>query len=307
MKGYKAFDEDLKCRGFQYEVGKTYEFDGEPIPCKQGFHFCKSIAECYGFYQMNEYTRICEVDAIGEIKTDDDKKYCTNKIIIVGEVNTLWEKRGNSNASSEAGFCNTGSWNTGDWNTGDWNTGDCNTGNCNTGNCNTGDWNTGSWNTGNRNTGDWNTGNCNTGNCNTGDCNTGNCNTGDWNTGNRNTGDWNTGDWNTGIFCTEERNIFAFDMETELKLEDWLNSDARKLLNHIPKNVVEWINEREMSEEEKKQHPTYKTTGGYLKVLDKSESAQIWWDGLSDTEKEIIYSIPNFDEKKFKKCVGIMG
>lgn len=45
MRGYKAFNKDMTCKGFQYEIGHTYEFDGEPIPCKQGFHFCKSIAE----------------------------------------------------------------------------------------------------------------------------------------------------------------------------------------------------------------------------------------------------------------------
>ena len=60
-----------------------------------------------------------------------------------------------------------------------------------------------------------------------------------------------------------------------------------------------------MTDEEKEENPTYKTTGGYLKVLDKSESAQIWWDGLSDKNKEIIKSIPNFDAEKFEKCTGI--
>ena len=60
-----------------------------------------------------------------------------------------------------------------------------------------------------------------------------------------------------------------------------------------------------MTDEEKEENPTYKTTGGYLKVFDKSESAQIWWDGLSDENKEIIKSIPNFDAEKFEKCTGI--
>lgn len=85
MKGYKAFDKDLNCRGYQYEIGKTYTFDGEPIPCKQGFHFCKSITECYKYYPQNADTRICEVEAIGDTVTDDEVKYCTNKITIVRE------------------------------------------------------------------------------------------------------------------------------------------------------------------------------------------------------------------------------
>ena len=58
MRGFKAFDKNLTCRGFQYEIGHTYEFDGEPIPCKQGFHFCKSITECYNYYPMTNDTRI---------------------------------------------------------------------------------------------------------------------------------------------------------------------------------------------------------------------------------------------------------
>ena len=57
---------------------------------------------------------------------------------------------------------------------------------------------------------------------------------------------------------------------------DWLGLDARYLLNQIPKNVVEWVHEEYMTDEEKAAHPTYETTGGYLRVLDESESAQIW-------------------------------
>ena len=49
----------------------------------------------------------------------------------------------------------------------------------------------------------------------------------------------------------------------------------------------------------------YKTTGGYLKIIDKSEAAQIWWDGLNTIDKNIIKSIPNFDAEKFQKCTGI--
>ena len=60
-----------------------------------------------------------------------------------------------------------------------------------------------------------------------------------------------------------------------------------------------------MTDIEKEQNPTYKTTGGYLKIIDESEVAQIWWDGLDTTDKNIIKSIPNFDAEKFEKCTGI--
>ena len=60
-----------------------------------------------------------------------------------------------------------------------------------------------------------------------------------------------------------------------------------------------------MTEEEKEANPSYKTTGGYLKVLDESSSAQTWWDGLTDADKQAIYDIPNFNAEKFEKCTGI--
>ena len=86
MRGFKAFNEDLTCRGFRYEIGHTYEFDGKPIPDKQGFHFCKSIEDCYKYYSRTFDTRICVVAAIGDISTDDDINYCTNKIVILEEI-----------------------------------------------------------------------------------------------------------------------------------------------------------------------------------------------------------------------------
>ena len=151
--------------------------------------------------------------------------------------------------------------------------------------------------------------NC-TGRCNTGNRNTGDCNTGNRNTGNRNTGDWNTGDWNscnqsTGCFCTEQQPIMFFNKPSTWSLEDWYRSEARSLMNQIPKDVVEWIYEEDMTDEEKAEHPTYKTTGGYLKVLDESECGQIWWDGLSEHGKMVIENLPNFDPKLFRQCTGI--
>lgn len=86
---------------------------------------------------------------------------------------------------------------------------------------------------------------------------------------------------------------------------EWVDSDARDLLNQIPKNVVEWIYEENMTDTEKAARPTYETTGGYLKVLDESECGQLWWNGLSDHQKNIIKAIPNFDAEIFFQCTGI--
>lgn len=145
----------------------------------------------------------------------------------------------------------------------------------------------------------------NTGKSCTGLCNTGDCNTGDCNTGNKNTGDWNKSSFNTGCFNTEESTIMLFNKPSEWTYRDWLNSDARYLLMDIPKDVVEWVYENYMTEDEKKAHPSYKTTGGYLKILDESECAQIWWDGLSEADRNKIKSIPNFDIEIFEQCTGI--
>lgn len=191
---------------------------------------------------------------------------------------------------------NTGDYNAGRFNIGNHNTGDYNAGYYNTGHCNTGFYNTGDRNTGDRNTGNWNTGDRNTGDRNTGDCNTGDCNT----------GDWNLSDFNTGCFNTEEvKNLLFFNKPSNWSYKDWLNSMARKLLNQIPKNVVEWVCSKNMTDEEKISHPEYETTGGYLKVLDELESAQIWWDELTADEKNCIKSIPNFDKSIFEKVTGI--
>ena len=304
VRGFKVFNPDWTCRGFQYEVGKIFEEDVEPSCCDRGFHFCENAADCFNYYSFNPDNKVAEVIAYGEVDTDG-KKSCTNKIKIVREI--PWQELLTivNTGKSCTGLCNTGDWNTGNWNTGNRNTGNRNTGDRNTGNWNTGNRNTGDCNTGNRNTGDCNTGNRNTGNRNTGDCNTGDCNTGDWNTGNWNTGDWNKSSFNTGCFNTEESTITLFNKPSEWTYRDWLNSDARYLLMDIPKDVVEWVYENYMTEDEKKAHPSYKTTGGYLKILDESECAQIWWDGLSEADRNKIKSIPNFDIEIFEQCTGI--
>lgn len=135
--------------------------------------------------------------------------------------------------------------------------------------------------------------------------NTGKDCTGFCNTGNRNTGDWNKSSFNAGCFNTEEQKFMLFNKPSNMTYREWIDSDVRYLLSHIPKYVVEWVYEEDMTDEEKKANPTYKTTGGYLKVLDESECAQLWWNSLSDNKKKIIEKIPNFDVEIFEQCTGI--
>ena len=273
VHGFKVFRPDWTCspngNTKQYTCPGKFEEEGELDVCGHGMHFCQTAADCFNYYSFNSENKVAEVIAYGEVRTDGDKS-CTDKLEIVREIQ--WDE--------VLRIVNIGK--------------NC-TGRCNTGDCNTG----------NRNTGDCNTGDCNTGNRNTGDCNTGNRNTGNRNTGNRNTGDWNKSSFNTGCFNTEEQKIMLFNKPSNMTYSEWLDSDARYLLNQIPKDVVEWVYEEDMTDEEKAAHPTYETTGGYLKVLDESECGQLWWGSLSDRRKEIIKAIPNFDAEIFFQCTGV--
>ena len=170
---------------------------------------------------------------------------------------------------------------------------------------NTGKGCAGLCNSGNRNSGNCNSGNCNSGNCNSGNCNSGNCNSGDWNSGNRNSGDWNNTNFSNGCFNTVEPKIHLFNKPSEWTYRDWLNSDARYLLNQIPGDVLEYIWFENMTDEEKEVHPEAETTGGYLKELDNSECAVIWWRSLDQRKKNVIMAIPNFDKAIFKEITGI--
>ena len=293
VHGFKVFRPDWTCspngNTKQYTCPGKFEEEGELDVCGHGMHFCQTAADCFNYYSFNSENKVAEVIAYGEVRTDGDKS-CTDKLEIVREI--PWDE--------VLRIVNIGKNCTGRCNTGDCNTGDCNTGNRNTGDCNTGNRNTGDWNTGDCNTGDWNTGDCNTGDCNTGNRNTGDCNTGDCNTG-----DWNKSSFNTGCFNTEEQKIMLFNKPSNMTYREWLESDARWLLNQIPKDVVEWVYEEDMTDEEKAAHPTYETTGGYLKVLDESECGQLWWGSLSDRRKDIIRAIPNFDSDIFFQCTGV--
>ena len=298
VKGFKVFNPDWTCnpngKPFQYAVGGTYEEDVKPMVCDRGFHFCEKAADCFNYYQFNPENKVAEVLALGEVDTDGTKS-CTNKIQIVREipwaelleiVNTGKGCTGLCNS----GDCNSGDWNSGDCNSGDWNSGNRNSGNRNSGDCNSGDWNSGDWNSGNRNSGDWNSGDCNSGNRNS---------------GNRNSGDWNKCSFSNGCFNTVSPKIYLFNKPSEWTYQDWLNSEARYLLNQIPGDVLEYIYLSDMTDEEKAAHPEAETTGGYLKILDNSECAVIWWRGLSDRQKAVITAIPNFDKEIFKQITGI--
>ena len=133
----KGMDKDMKCRGFQFEIGKEYKIEHGEKPLKlcsdTVFHYCDSLQQVHEHYSCNEkkLNRFFEIEVLGEEVTDG-KKCGSDHIKIVREIqgNELATMKGMVNG-------NTGLFNTGDRNTGDRNTGNGNTGNGNTGYGNT--------------------------------------------------------------------------------------------------------------------------------------------------------------------------
>lgn len=86
IKSYKAFDKNMQCRGFQYEVGKEYEMDGEIKCCNRGFHACKSPMEVWDNYDMLS-SRFAEVEQSGKIDEEGNStKVCSSHIKINAEL-----------------------------------------------------------------------------------------------------------------------------------------------------------------------------------------------------------------------------
>ena len=83
---YKGFDKNLKCRDFQYEVGKEYEMDGDIKCCERGFHACESPLEVFDHYDMLN-SRFAEVEQSGEIdKEESSTKVCSSRVKVKAEL-----------------------------------------------------------------------------------------------------------------------------------------------------------------------------------------------------------------------------
>ena len=226
MKCYKGFDKDLKCRDFQYEIGKEYEEERAEI-CDTGFHACENPLDIFGYYAPAD-SRYCEVELDANDQKSDDSKRVGKKISIKAEIGIAGIiKAGLEYIKGQVNWDDDKKSNTGDYSAAT-NTGDCsaatNTGNrsaaTNTGNrsaaTNTGDWSAAT-NTGDRsaatNTGNWSAA------TNTGDCSAAT------NTGNRsaatNTGDrsaaTNTGDWSAATVEGKESVAMAIGYNSKAK------------------------------------------------------------------------------------------
>ena len=170
---YKVFeDEHLTCKGFKFEFHKVYKIEGELKICKNGFHACKNLIDCFGYKRFHLSMRVCIVQLLGNTITEGNKT-AGEKIKLIREL-PFWEIDRLVNK--------------GHFNLGYGNKGNNNTGNCNKGNSNTGNYNEGIHNKGDRNKGDFNKGSDNKGDHNEGDHNKGYGNQGNGNQGNGNNG-----------------------------------------------------------------------------------------------------------------------
>ena len=268
MIGYKATDMNGCCRGFKFEVGKTYTKDTpkEELECctDKVFHFCR---ELFAIEKESEYklaeSRLFEVIAGDYVKSGD--KYGTNSLTILREIE----------GDEKQELINSGDGNSGSFNSGSFNSGDCNSGKRNSGNCNSGNWNSGNYNSGKRNSGYRNSG--------------------DWNSG-----DWNSGDCNCGFFNTNEPFVRMFNKDTKLKKYE---IDI-PLFCYFDLTV--WVSHDTATEEEKKDHyEEIKTCGGFLKTLDYKEAWRLAWNKASKEEHLEMLKLPNWDNEVFKEISGI--
>jgi hypothetical protein len=307
LKAYKVFNPDWTCKGFQYEVGKTYSIKDTPIMCESGFHACIKVSDCFTYYTFDPQNKVAEVELSGIVLGLDSDKQCAQKITIIKKIS--WESmlvlansgRGNS------GYSNSGSWNSGDRNSGysnsgssnsgDRNSGDRNSGDSNSGNSNSGYSNSGSWNSGYSNSGSWNSGDSNSG-----DSNSGNSNSGNSNSGYRNSGSWNSGSWNSGYFNSDNPTVIrVFGKDCDVKI--WEKAIKPTFIFNIPLNT--WINWDSMTDQEKKDNGKAFITNGYLKKLGYKEAWKVAYDSASSKDIEYLKALPNFDATIFKEITGI--
>ena len=288
MKGYKVFNPDWTCRGFQYKIGETFTHHDKMEICESGFHFCRKINDCFNYYPFDSDNKVAEIEALGAISTHGDESV-TDVIKIVREIS--WSEV--LELSNHGKNC-----------TGIGNTGDYNSGNHNSGYGNSGDYNSGSHNSGAYNSGHFNSGYENSGNYNSGNNNSGCGNSGNYNSGNNNSGNFNSCDFSNGFFNSVSPPLYAFNKPLNISREEFLSCDGMRILRQNFWNAI-WIHVDDMTAEEKISHPEYETIHGYLKTLDFPTTCRYMWDSLTPDEKQKVCEIPNFDPDVFREITGI--
>lgn len=89
VKGYKGFDRNLRCRDFQYEIGKEYETERAEL-CKEGFHFCENPHDVLSYYSAGEGNRFAVVEA-SEVSDEKevDSKRVSKRISVKAEISVF--------------------------------------------------------------------------------------------------------------------------------------------------------------------------------------------------------------------------
>ena len=250
----KGFDSDLKCRGYQFEIGKDYKIDlpngyeltKNDLCSNKVFHFCDSLSKVHRFYNCSdEDNRYCIIEVLGQI-CDDGEKCGSDHIRIVRELT-------GEELAIAKGL--TGG-------------------------------NTGLFNSGYRNSGDRNSG----------DLNSGYLNSGYRNSGDRNSGIFNKTNGSNGVFCNIEPKICIFNIQTDWTLREFRNSKYYDAILSSDFPLTEWKNN---------DNPTENGVDGKLIVNTYEDACRRWWDGMSQYNKDIIKSIPNFNIDVFCDITGI--
>ncbi len=272
----KGFDNELKCRGYQFEVGKEYKIDlpegyvltKDDLCTDKVFHFCDSLQKVHQFYNCeNENNRYCIIEVLGQFCECGDK--CgSNHIKIVSEIVGDELKIAKGLTRGNSGIFNSGSCNSGHCNSGDYNSDNCNSGNCNSDNHNSGDHNSGCYNSG------------------------------DYNSGSFNSGLFNKTNNSNGIFCNKEPKICIFNIPTDWTLSEFRKSKYYRAIESSDFSLTEWV-----SDSDKTAHKA--GPGGELKVSTYEEACRKWWNGLTEENKAIIKDIPNFNVDVFCDITGI--
>ena len=129
ITGFKGFDKDLKCRNYQYEVGKEFEEEGKIEACSNGFHFCENPFDVLEYYPPSTEkgsSRYCIVKGSGNIDRDgDDSKVACSKLHISAEIGLKgiieagvkfildkvnWKDNKESNTGYQSAATNTGNY-----------------------------------------------------------------------------------------------------------------------------------------------------------------------------------------------------
>ena len=275
VKGFKGFNEDLTCRGFQYEIGKTYKYNGEVELCSSGFHFCRKLKDVHQFYNLKT-SRICEIVADGKI-IDDDKKSVCSRMRIVREVSReeIW-------SIINIGEKNTGLFNSGDLNSGSLNSGDLNSGDLNSGDLNSGDNNSGSLNSGSLNSGD----------LNSGSLNSGSLNSGNYNSGDNNSGNFCSCNYSSGVFMSKKITYEAFNKQlTKEEYDDLIESEGFTLLQRFRLYAFKTRTEKNGQK--------------HLAYLSYKASWRMFWQTITPMQKLTVKRMPHFDADVFYEITGI--